>query len=417
MKNFDQYYRAIVYLESLPKFFGRVEDPSINMRRVRYFLDLLGKPDKDMKVIHITGTAGKGSVAHMVHSSIVNSGRKSGLFTSPYSTTQIEEIQVDDLYIDPISFASIVDSIKEHIEEMKKSVFGSPSIFEVIFAIALLHFKEEEVEWVVLEVGLGGKFDATNIFLNSEITVITNIGLDHTEILGLTLDDVARDKAGIIKKNSTFFTTETSPILQKYFQSVCKDIGATCNILQSVNLDSDEKNKLLAQKITEHIQVDNKYFIKAVADFQLPGRFEIVHGNQIVILDGAHNSIKMKSVVDKLQNFSERKTSLLIAIADGKDVNEILRQIVPKVNKLYVTTFDTHGRQSVSLEEIEKYCKLINANMSINLIKDPVSAFRKAEQEALCDDVILVTGSFFLIEIIRKIFYPEVFILSNRRSK
>lgn len=417
MENFDQYYRAITYLESLPQFFGKVEDPSINMQRIRYFLDLLGKPDEDMKVIHITGTAGKGSVARMVHDSIVNSGRRSGLFTSPYSTSQIEEIQVNNLYIDPIRFASLVELIKKPVEEMRKSVFGTPSIFEVIFTIALLYFKEEMVEWVVLEVGLGGKFDATNIFRTSKVSAITNIGHDHTEILGRTLEDIARDKAGIIKKGSTFFTTETNPVLQKYFQSVCESVGVNCNILPTTDLNFDERNRLLAQKITNHIQVDNKFFKKAIDNFQLPGRFEIIHGNRIVILDGAHNLIKMESVVHKLQEFSNKRISLVVAIANGKDVDGVLRNIVPKVTKVYATTFDVHGRRSVSLEDMEKHCKLINADVSINLIKDPVSAFRKAEQEALDDDVILVTGSFFLIEIIRKIFYPEVFVLSNRRSK
>lgn len=417
MKKFDQYYRVIDYLESLPQCFGKIENPSINMQRVRHFLDLLGKPDKDMKVIHITGTAGKGSVARIVHDSIVNSGRKSGLFTSPYSTCQIEEIQVDDLYIDPIRFASIVESIKKPIEEMRESEFGTTSIFEVIFAIALLYFKEEMVDWVVLEVGLGGKFDATNISQASKVSVITNIGLDHTDILGRTLEDIAKDKAGIIKKDSTFFTTETNPVLQKYFQSVCKNVGAVCNILQTVGLDFEERNRLLAQKITEYIHVNNKSFEKAVAHFQLPGRFEIINSNRTVILDGAHNSIKIESVIYKLQEFSNRKISLVVAIANGKDAESILRHILPKVNKVYATTFDLHGRHSVSLKDIKRCCELINLDVQIDLIQNPTLAFKKAEQEASNEDVILVTGSFFLIEIIRKIFYPEVFILSNRHSR
>jgi len=387
------------------------------MRRMRYFLDLLGKPDKDMKVIHITGTAGKGSVARMVHDSIVNSGRKSGLFTSPYSTSQIEEIQVDDLYIDPIRFASIVESIKKPIEEMRKNGIGTPSVFEVIFAIALLYFKDEMVDWVVLEVGLGGKFDATNIFHASRISAITNIGLDHTEILGRTLEDIAKDKAGIIKKDSVFFTTETNPVLQKYFQSVCEDVGAVCNILQTVGLNFEDRNRLLAWKIVERIQVDNKSFEKAVINFQLPGRFEIIHSDRVVILDGAHNSIKMESVIYKLEEFTNRKISLVIAIANGKDVEGILRHILPKVNRAYITTFDIHGRRSISLNDLERYCEQIKVDVPTNLIQDPILAFKRAEQEASDEDMILVTGSFFLVEIIRKIFYPEVFILSNRRSK
>lgn len=417
MKKFDKYYRAIDYLESLPQFFGKVEDPSVNMRRMRYFLDLLGRPDKDLKIIHITGTAGKGSVARMVHDSIVNSGKRSGLFTSPYSTCQIEEIQVDDLYIDPFRFASMVELIKKPVEEMRGSEFGTPSIFEVIFAIAMLYFKEEMVDWVVLEVGLGGKFDATNIFQVSEVSVITNIGLDHTDILGRTLEDIAKDKAGIIKKDSTFFTTETNPLLQKYFQSVCENVGAVCNILQTTGLSFEERNRLLAQKIIEHIHVNNKSFEKAIAYFQLPGRFEVINSSRTVILDGAHNSIKMESVVHKLQEFSNRKINLVIAIANGKDVENILRHILPKVNKVYATTFNLHGRHSVSLKDVKRCCKLINIDVQIDIIKNPTLAFKKAEQEAPNEDVILVTGSFFLVEIIRKIFYPEDFILSNRRSR
>jgi dihydrofolate synthase/folylpolyglutamate synthase len=418
MKNFDQYYQAVAYLESLPKLFGRVDDPSINMKRMRYFLDLLGNPDKGMKIIHITGTAGKGSVAHLIYTSIVKSGKKAGLFSSPHSTVLIEEIQTDGLYIDPSRLSSIVESIKGQIEKVKESVYGSLSIFEVIFAIALLYFKQESVEWVVLEVGLGGKYDATNVISTSKISVITNIGLDHTEILGKRLKDIAIDKAGIIKKGNIFFTTEKRPVLQKYFQSVCKNVGAVCNVLKTKNISFGESNRLLAQNIVESIHINKIFFEQAVAEFNLPGRFEILStDDRTVILDGAHNPIKMKSVAENLQKFSNKKINLVVAIAKGKDANGILKHILPKVDKVYITAFDTQGRSSVSLEDMEKICHMIAKKIPVNLIEDPISAFKKAEKEALEGDIILVTGSFFLVEIIRKIFYPENFILSNRRSK
>ncbi len=418
MQKFDQYYKAIAYLESLPKLFGRVNNPSINMKRMRYFLDLLGNPDKDMKIIHITGTAGKGSVAHLVYTSIVKSRKKTGLFCSPHATAIIEEIQVDGLYIEPSRFASIIESIKVQIEKVKESVYGSPSIFEVIFAIALLYFKQESVEWVVLEVGLGGKFDATNIVSTSKISVITNIDLDHTEILGKRLMDIAADKAGIIKEGNIFFTTEKRLVLQKYFQSVCKDVGALCNILKTNNMNFEESNRLLAQSIVESINVNKVFFEQAIAEFNLPGRFEILSsGDRTVVLDGAHNPVKMKSVVENLKKFSNKKINLVIAVAKGKDVNGILKYILPKVDKVYITAFDTQGRSSVSLEDMKKLCHLIAKETKIDLIKDPIEAFKKAECETLGGDIILATGSFFLVEIIRKIFYPEYFILCNRRSK
>ena len=155
-------------------------DPSIYIKRMRWFLDLLGNPEKDFKYIHITGTAGKGSVSTMLQDRMVRSGKRTGLFTSPFVTTSIEKIQVDELYIDPVEFADIVDGMKPMIDRaFAECPYGGPSYFERFLAIALVYFRKQKCEWVVLEVGCGGRHDATNVIPAPVVSAITNIDYDR----------------------------------------------------------------------------------------------------------------------------------------------------------------------------------------------------------------------------------------------
>lgn len=194
------------------------------IKRMRYFLNLIGNPDKGMKLIHIAGTSGKGTVTNMVHEILLASGKNVGSFTSPFVTTPIEQIKVGDAYISPDEFADIVEYLKPFIDvAYTEGPYGSPSYFEIFFSIALVYFQRKKCDWVVLEVGLGGRYDATNVIERPSVTAITNIDYDHTELLGKTLRKIASDKAGIIKSGSAFFTTEQRPALLKIFSSICDE--------------------------------------------------------------------------------------------------------------------------------------------------------------------------------------------------
>ncbi len=431
-KKYSKYYAAIKYLEGLNNFAGTYQktnlrahpNPEMYIERMQDFLDLIGNPEEDFKYIHITGTAGKGSVSSMIHETLVNHGKKSGLFTSPFVVSTIEKIRVGKKYIDPNIFANITEFLKPYIKTMASSGrHGAPSYFEIIFAIALTYFKQQNCEYAVLEVGLGGRYDATNIIKKPLISAITNIGLDHTQILGNTTKKIAYDKSGIIKNGSTFFTTENNPELVSIFKKECKNIGAKFIECKGYTkkLDYEQKNKLLAGSICKHIGL-----IKNIEDVStathLPARFEIVQNKPLIIIDGAHNVSKIKSTVYNLKKYRSEKSKykklhLIIAISRDKDWKTMLKAILPNVDTVYATRFSYTGRSCVDPVEILNFSKKYLPAKSLKPYQDSIQAFEKVKRSSSTNDAILVTGSFYLAGEIRALYCPEEQILEQRNSK
>ena len=381
--DFSRYYNAVKYLEGLSNIpvkedymLGKAKDPTIYIKRMQWFLDLLGNPEKGFKYIHITGTAGKGSVATMIQKNLPNAG----LFTSPFVTTSIEKIQVGDLYIDPFEFADIVEDMKPEIDKaFAKCPWGGPSYFEWFVAIALLYFQKQKCEYVVLEVGCGGRYDATNVIDAPVMSAITNIDYDHMHILGKTLTKIAKDKAGIIKRGSKFFTSETRPRLRAIMETICKEQGASF----------------------EYVAGGNKELVKAMGfdakDVQLPARFEIVQKNPLVIIDGAHNRAKLRHTAKQLKKLTYNKLHLVVALAANKE-KEIIKEI--PADFTYQTRF----------QNPERKC------MNLGGYTDPQQALDAALAAAKPDDAILITGSFYLAGELRTRWISEESILKNRKS-
>lgn len=423
---YKRYYTAIHYLENLNNMAGSYQKtnltahphPEMYLERMQDFLDLIGNPEKDFKYIHITGTAGKGSVSSMIHATLTTQGKNSGLFTSPFVTSTIEKIQVGKKYIDPLVFSDIVETLKPHIDSaVLFGRHGLPSYFEIMFAIALIYFKREQCEYVVLEVGLGGRYDATNIIKQPLITTITNIGLDHTQILGSTTKMIAQDKAGIIKKNSHFMTTESDPALLAIFKKECSEVGARYQPLNVNGLDFMERNCLLAGMICFHLSV-----IKNANDISLPeimpARFELVENKPLVIIDGAHNPSKIAATVLNLNKLSYRKLSAVIAISADKDWKTILEQLLPLISSLYVTRFSNVNRGCVNPKELLTFArKHLPRSRQLHLLMDPLQAFNTAKKSLSKNDALLVTGSFYLAGEIRGLYCSEERILKMRRSR
>lgn len=416
------YYQAIQYLESLNNISGSYQmtnliahpHPGMYLERMQDFLDMIGNPEKRFKYIHITGTAGKGSVSSIVQSTLTAKGKKTGLFTSPFVVSTIEKIQVGKKYIDPIDFANILESIKPLIDAMTlSSRHGMPSYFEIIFAIALIYFKKEKCEYAVLEVGLGGRYDATNIIEKPLVTAITNIGLDHTQILGTTIEKIAYDKSGIIKKASHFFTTEDNNNLLSIFKKECENVQAEFNQCVVIELDYNQKNRLLAGSICADLGIIKSPENVCVPD-SLPARFEIINKNLLIIIDGAHNPSKIASTIYNLENHSYKKFFLVVAISADKDWKTMLKILLPKTDKLYITRFNVQGRQCVDLKILMKFARKYHPPCQILLFTDPIQAFNEAKESMRKNDALLVTGSFFLAGNIRKLYCPEERILKQR---
>jgi dihydrofolate synthase/folylpolyglutamate synthase len=423
MSKFSKYHKVVVFLEGLNNIplhsdylFDR-NKPIAYLKRMRYFLTLLGNPDKGLKFIHIAGTSGKGSVTNSIHEILTVAGEKVGSFTSPSVTTAIERIKVNDKYIHPNEFADIVTYLQPFIDEAHmKGPYGRPSYFEICLAIALIFFQKQKCAWVILEVGLGGRYDATNVIENSAIDVLTNIDLDHTEILGKTLKKIAYDKAGIIKDGSMVFTAEQRPSLLKIFSNICKEKNATLQVLPR-NLDYRERNRDLVIAVTRYLSVANKHIVKGLKSAKMPCRYEIVDRNPTVILDGAHNSAKIKAVIDDLKKTKFRKLHLIIGIADDKDHIAILQQIIPWADHVFFTRFQNRDRKCADPKALAMKAKrYLKKRVQSEILLDPEGALSSALGIAKSDDLILVTGSFYLAGELRERWYPEELVLEKRKS-
>lgn len=417
----ERYQAAVTFLEGFHNLPIGAEfnagwgttNPAVFIWRMQDFLDRLGNPEKNFKIVHVTGTAGKGSVSLGIKEGLFRAGMKTGLFTSPFVTTTLEKIEVNDRYISPSDFADIVEEIKPAIDAMHDhGPHGRPSYFELCFAAALLYFKKEKCDWVVLEVGLGGRYDATNIVKNPVATVLTNIDYDHTNILGKTLNKIAHDKAGIIKKNSLFFTTEQRPQLQKMFKGICQKVGASYNLVKAGN-SYQERNQSLIKAVIESLGF--KFNPKAL-EAKYPARFEVMSRKPLIVIDGAHSPIKMRATVANVKKLTYNKLHLVIAMAANKDSSEVLGEIIALADYCYFTRFQNSSREVTDPKTLMAQAKQQKRKAQSQMFLDPHRALAAAKQAAGKEDLILITGSFFLAGDLRQEWINEETILKNRKS-
>ena len=306
------YHQDVAWLEGLANIKRKnyllgPKSRKIFILRLQKFLDLLGNPEKKLKFIHVTGTAGKGSTVNLLQNMMIDASLKVGSYTSPFATTTIEKFRVNHKLISPEIFHAILNiqikpALDKYVTLYKTDV---PSYFEICTTISLLYALREKCDWMILEAGLGGMHDATNVIPAPIVSAITNIGLDHTEILGPTKKDIATDKAGIIKKGSYFLTSETDQKLVNIFRKTCekkrakfialKNLAEKFNGGQYFSTPKQKTNLNLVLNILAVLKVQPKNPQQVINDFHLICRQEIIQEKPRVILDGAHN-------VDKLNN-------------------------------------------------------------------------------------------------------------------
>ncbi len=423
MDKFEKYHKAISFLEGLGNlplqgdYMIDKNHADVYIKRMRYFLGLLGNPDRKIKFVHITGTSGKGTITNTLHEVLNAAGKKVGSFTSPSVTTSIEKIKVKDKYISPDEFAEIVDYLKPFLNKAYlEGPYGRPFYFEIFLAITLVYFQRQKCEWVVLEVGLGGRYDATNVIEKPVITAITNIDYDHTEILGKTLKKIAFDKAGIIKKGSVFFTTEQRPSIIKMFGDICKEKNVLLNVLPKKD-NYHKSNKDLVTAIARYIGIEYKYITQGIKSARLVCRFEIIQDKPRVVLDGAHNRSKIKTTISNLKQLKYGKLYLIIGIANNKDHISILEQIIPEADYIFFTRFQNKDRKAAHPKELlKKSEQYFKKGVKSDIFLDPDTALFNALNLAKPKDLILVAGSFFLAGELRKHWYSEDKVLEKRKS-
>ncbi|RJQ34172.1 hypothetical protein C4566_02520 [Candidatus Parcubacteria bacterium] len=426
----NQHQQDIAFIEGLSNiprqnYMLGLKDRSIFVERVRKFLTLLGSPEKKLKFIHVTGTSGKGTTVKVLQALMTDAGYKVGAYVSPFTTTTIEKVSIGDKLIDPKVLHQILEkeikpALDKYTAQCKEDIV---SYFEIWLAIALLYFEKQKCDWVILEAGMGGTHDATNVICETKIAAITNIGLDHTEILGKTKELIAKDKAGIIKKNSIFISSEKNQKLLKIFQDKCRQEKAwymeTKNLVQKYKVNSyfdtkrQKQNLNLALNILELLNIKPQNTQKIINNFKLICRQEIIQKNPLIILDGSHNSDKINNLLDFVKKQKYKKLHLVLGFSHNKKYYPPLKKLLAIADKVYLTRFLIAERKSAELRKLHQQSKKIRPNIAIQLYNDPWQALDLAIKSAKKNDLILVTGSFFLAGELRKKWISEEHILET----
>lgn len=442
------YNELVTKLESLIGEFKFSADINLKLERIECLLELLGNPQDSFSVIHVGGTSGKGSTSSYISSILQNDAYKTGVFLSPYLQVLNEVCLINGSPAKTKDLLDAYDEIEPFFAEVaNKTRFGKPSFFEVKLALSLMLYKRHNVDVAIIEVGLGGSLDASNT-LDTDVSVLVSIGLDHTEILGDTIEKIASDKTGIIKKNGVVIcgfiqdsarriaqekaTEEEAKILfinKDYKYTYCNGKAAIqTEDFYSQNLNLSLKGEHQAHNAAcavaaygEFTKKHKKRFskeavIQGLSQAVIHGRSEIVQDAPVVILDGAHNPDKLNAFFNRL---AELTTSpiLIIALKKGRNVNSEIYSLFEKTNakEIIVTTFSDKGIwESLPSDQLMRDIqKNSNSTLEISSIPDPMDAILYALKIANADDVIAVTGSLFLVGDIREHWYSTKKILEH----
>ncbi len=346
--------------------------------RTKYLLKLLNNPQEKLRVVHVAGTSGKGSTSYLISILLKAHGFKTGLQVSPHLVDIRERFQINNQFISQEKFVATFQKIRPTIEKAKETEWGRLTYFEILTAFTFYYFWQEKVDFCVMETGLGGLYDGTNVVGNPDkLAVITRIGLDHQWILGKTLSAIAAQKAGIIQKGNEVVTIGQKSPVMKVFEQAAKKQDAKLHVVQiNKNLqlslvgDYQKENASLALAAVYLLSKKHHYaYDKIVTDQVLscarfPGRFEVYKTKyRQIIIDGAHNPQKMKAFTESLKKIYPGQTfDFLLSFSRSKDqvstLRGMLRYIVPPARKIYVTDFQLAGQdllhQSVNTAKIVK---------------------------------------------------------------
>ncbi len=405
------------------------------LSRINNLLKLIGNPHKGLKAIHVAGTNGKGSVSAMVSNILIESGYKVGTYISPHLINITERYLINNKEIENVRFAKYVEILKEKIDFMKNIGEEVPSQFEMLTALAFLYMKEENVDIAVVEVGLGGRYDATNV-LEPLVSVIMSIGYDHMSILGSTIEEIAYEKAGIIKsKGITVLYPQTYKEAESVIESVSEELGSRLIKLRKETVSSgnfslegqliDYSYKDVNYKnirlplLGDHQQINaamaitvatllidlgfpikENHIKKGIENVKWLGRLSIISKNPLMVIDGAHNVdgiLVLSNAIKKY--FGDKKLILIMGMLKDKEHDKSLGIIAPMAN-VFIATEPLDGRALKAKElgmEANKYTSNVLVEPSIE------NAIKKAKTMYVENDfVICIAGSLYLIgEVIR----------------
>jgi dihydrofolate synthase/folylpolyglutamate synthase len=409
------YRESISWLYSLQKF-----GIKFGLSKTSNLLKAFGNPHLGQRYIHIAGTNGKGSVGAMLESILMKSGLKVGFYSSPHLVSFTERFRINRAFIKKDRADSLIRELKGIVSQREP-----PTFFELATAMALVYFFRAHVDLSIVEVGMGGRLDATNV-ITPVVSVITNIGLEHREFLGNTIIDIAKEKGGIIKEGVDLVTAVNQPPVVSLFESLCREKGApfwrvghnvryrrlSSGLLgyygiknRFKNLDLDLKGRfqyrnaalaLLTVEILREkgLAISDDPIRSGLADLVWHGRLEKVFSGPTILLDGAHNPSAMRSLAYSIGNdFDFERLILILGVMQDKDISNILKEIVPLASRV-IYTRPTYYR-AASPQFLEDMAKEFG---KAGEVRFPVSAaIDRARDLAGKRDLILITGSLFTV--------------------
>ena len=348
-----------------------------------------------LNFIHVGGTNGKGSTSAYISSILQESKYKVGIFTSPHFFDFRERIKINNKKIEKSFIVNFINDNKNLIEKLELS------FFELSFCISLAYFIKSKVDFSVIEVGLGGRLDATNI-INPLISVITNISYDHTDILGATLEKIANEKAGIFKKNSKIIIGERNKIVDEVFIKKAKEVSSSITFVPDLNdqenysnvnyLNTNIKTAIHTCRALNLNNVNNDSILSGISNInknsQLIGRWTTVSNNPKIIFDAAHNLAGFKCISSQLDKTEYNQLHIILAFIKGKNINELIN-VLPLNSNIYYT--------SINMERGMTQSEIIqNVGRSIIFDKNPKRLLDTVKGHCSDQDIILITGSNFI---------------------
>ena len=411
------YKETLDYINSV-----RLNQWKLGLSRTRELLHMLGDPQDNLKFVHIGGTNGKGSTSAMIESVLRAAGYRTGLFPSPFIEEFRERIKVSSRKISEEDLCRITAAVKDAADSME----DEPSHFEIVTAIGMLYFSEMKCDIVVLEVGLGGEFDATNIIKNPEAVVLTNIGLDHTDYLGTTLEEIARTKSGIIKDEAPVVLYPNVPEVMNVVTEICEERGSELTVVDfnriesissdlngqtfkwdgreiSMNMAGDYQMRNAATALTlieklreREWKISDENISSGMATAEWPARFELLGTSPLFILDGGHNSQCAKAVVESLEKYLPgRKLTVVTGMLRDKDYEETLDVLLPYADRFYCLTPDSN--RALYAEDLAEMIK--EKGVPAECFKTAEAALTKCFYN---NQATLAFGSLYLAGDIRK---------------
>lgn len=424
-----RYEEAMKYITEVGNF-----GSNYGLERTHKLLEYLGNPEKDLKLIHIAGTNGKGSTTSMITEILMGAGYKVGMYTSPFIEEFEERIQINRRNISKETLANLIDEVKVAVDRVIEEGYNHPTEFEIITVLMLLYFKKEKIDFGVIEVGLGGRLDSTNVIIPI-LQVITSISFDHTNLLGNTLEEIAGEKAGIIKKNIPTVIYPQEEDALKVIKNKCAAMESDLYTADKDNMkfvkvvNEDKPYQLLKYKeefniflplLGEHqilnlsvamkvievlnnrkiVNITTESIIKSIKNVTWKGRLEVLSNNPYVVIDGAHNIQGIKTLSRNIKKyFKYENLHLILGILADKDVEEMIKIITPIAKQVYAVTPNSIRAELADdlKNEIVKY------NANCRAFDEYEEAYLEALKNAKENDIILASGSLYMIGDMRKI--------------